>query len=407
MVWINLYGTMSVAECVSDLVLLFWLCSGGSENLNQYVLTFFALLVYCGVVKQVFGNRLPVGHTHIDIDARHQIYTTFLKGRGESGGMRESILTLSEFDSALNQAYKTDKFSIKRKFGLLDVKTAWEGVLACSNFSPQRKHSDSAKAQGGADHEPMCFRFFKHQLQDGSEEVLMQYRYSEADTNWFPPDYAGIPVLEKYKLSPKQCMETTLSILNPKIWDFEIIKKNILRTWRLSEPQKLEWNNFFDSVPVCTSDVTPDMCFQWNLKKLVLRKKKVKPAVQLEDPCEYDQQDEIIVWKNHTTKDVARERKIRAILHSKKQRIETGQQQLDDAVVDDDATGSDIGDDDNVSEPVRKSSAKDAKKQDRVSQQSSQSQSQSNENKRMLRSSKKHQSSVRILQFQNRQFIHD
>ena len=361
-------------------------------------MTFFALLVHCGVVKQVFGNRLPVGHTHIDIDARHQIYTTFLKGRGESGGMRDSILTLSEFDSALTEAYKTDKFTIKRKFGLLDVKTAWEGVLACSNFSPQRKNSETAKAQGGADHEPMCFRFFKHEVEDGSDQVLMQYRYSEADTTWLPYDHAGIPVLEKYKLTPKQCMEMTLSTLNPKVWDFEIIKHNILRTWRLSEPQKNEWNDFFDSVPVSANEIIPELCFKWNLKMLVLRKTKEKPPVPLEDPCEYLHPDEIIVWRCHTQNDVARERKIRGILHAKKQRrLEIPEPENDDADSDEDDHdyGSEI--DDDTPEPVRKSSIRNTKTKSCNASQSSQSQSQSqsHEAKRITRSTQKEEYLVR------------
>lgn len=357
-------------------------------------MTFFALLVYCGVVKQVFGNRLPVGHTHIDIDARHQIYTTFLKGRGESGGMRDSILTLNEFDSALTEAYKTDRFTIKRKFGLLDVKTAWEGVLACSNFSPQRKNSETAKAQGGADHEPMCFRFFKHELDDGSDQVLMQYRYSEADTTWLPYDHPGIPVLEKYKLTPKQCMETTLLTLNPKVWDFEIIKHNILRTWRLSEPQKNEWNDFFDSVPVTASDIIPELCFKWNLKMLVLRKTKEKPSVPLEDPCEYNHADEIIVWSHHTKNDVKHERKIRGILHAKKQRrMEAPEPENDDTGSEDSGSESDAG----TPEPVRKSSNRNTTTKILNTSQSSQSQSQSlsRETKRFTRSSQKEECLVR------------
>ncbi len=84
----------------------------------------FSLLVYCGIFKEITGNRLPVGHTHIDIDARHQIYTTYLGGRGQAGGPYDSTLTLSKFDSAITEAFKSDNFSIKRKYGLLDVKAA-------------------------------------------------------------------------------------------------------------------------------------------------------------------------------------------------------------------------------------------------------------------------------------------
>ena len=42
---------------------------GGPENANQYMLAFCELLIAKGVAKEVFLTRLPVGHTHEDIDA--------------------------------------------------------------------------------------------------------------------------------------------------------------------------------------------------------------------------------------------------------------------------------------------------------------------------------------------------
>ena len=75
-------------------------------------------------------------HTHIDIDARHSLYTRRLFGRGESGGSVEQIMTPTEFDKEVSAAYKADKFNMKRLSGLLDVYDAWEGVLQYSNFGP-------------------------------------------------------------------------------------------------------------------------------------------------------------------------------------------------------------------------------------------------------------------------------
>jgi hypothetical protein len=41
---------------------------GGSENANKYVLGFLELLVARCIAKKVVFTRLPVGHTHEDID---------------------------------------------------------------------------------------------------------------------------------------------------------------------------------------------------------------------------------------------------------------------------------------------------------------------------------------------------
>lgn len=42
---------------------------GGGENANKYVLGFLELLVAKRIAKLVLFTRLPVGHTHEDIDA--------------------------------------------------------------------------------------------------------------------------------------------------------------------------------------------------------------------------------------------------------------------------------------------------------------------------------------------------
>jgi hypothetical protein len=42
---------------------------GGNENANKYVLALLELLVVKGVCRLIYYTRLPVGHTHEDIDA--------------------------------------------------------------------------------------------------------------------------------------------------------------------------------------------------------------------------------------------------------------------------------------------------------------------------------------------------
>ncbi len=51
---------------------------GGPENANQYMLAICELLVALGIVEKVVLTRLPVGHTHEDIDARYFSHTRAL-----------------------------------------------------------------------------------------------------------------------------------------------------------------------------------------------------------------------------------------------------------------------------------------------------------------------------------------
>jgi len=41
---------------------------GGSENWNRHVFGFFCYLVHHGLYKEIYLHRLPVGHSHVDID---------------------------------------------------------------------------------------------------------------------------------------------------------------------------------------------------------------------------------------------------------------------------------------------------------------------------------------------------
>ena len=49
---------------------LYWQVDGGSENANQTCLGICELLIARGVVSKIVFTRLPVGHTHEDIDAK-------------------------------------------------------------------------------------------------------------------------------------------------------------------------------------------------------------------------------------------------------------------------------------------------------------------------------------------------
>jgi hypothetical protein len=152
------------------------------------------LLVQSGRFQEVFCNRLPVGHTHIDVDGRNAIYSKHFFGQGAKGTARvESVNTLSQFDAEVKRAFK-ETFYLKRLEGLLAVGELWNGWLHYKRFGPPRKQSAQALAQGGRLQEPMSMRFFMASTGEYSGRVLMQYRDHEDTNAWKPYHDDGAPV---------------------------------------------------------------------------------------------------------------------------------------------------------------------------------------------------------------------
>ena len=60
---------------------IFWQIDGGSENANRYVLGFCELLIANGIIREILLTRLPVGHTHEDIDQKFGILGTHCMGK--------------------------------------------------------------------------------------------------------------------------------------------------------------------------------------------------------------------------------------------------------------------------------------------------------------------------------------
>jgi hypothetical protein len=48
---------------------LYWQIDGGGENANATVIAYAELIVIKNLCKKIVITRLPVGHTHEDIDA--------------------------------------------------------------------------------------------------------------------------------------------------------------------------------------------------------------------------------------------------------------------------------------------------------------------------------------------------
>ena len=54
---------------------IYWQVDGGSENANKYCIAICELLIARTPIQEIIFTRLPVGHTHEDIDAKFGRYT--------------------------------------------------------------------------------------------------------------------------------------------------------------------------------------------------------------------------------------------------------------------------------------------------------------------------------------------
>jgi hypothetical protein len=78
---------------------------GGSENANKYVLGFLEWLVAKRLVKRVYYTRLPVGHTHEDIDACFGLIWNWFK--------KQNVHSLQSFQTNCEDAMKNSKVPVE------------------------------------------------------------------------------------------------------------------------------------------------------------------------------------------------------------------------------------------------------------------------------------------------------
>ena len=76
---------------------------GGCENANQYVLSLLELLVVKRVCRLVYYSRLPVGHTHEDIDACFAVIWRIFR--------HTTCSTLDEYKRKIETSFKSEQLS--------------------------------------------------------------------------------------------------------------------------------------------------------------------------------------------------------------------------------------------------------------------------------------------------------
>jgi hypothetical protein len=95
---------------------------GGSENCNQHILLLLELLVIKRIARLIILSRLPVGHTHDDIDSLFNVMGSAIAGN-------ESVLTWDEWKKVVENAYKQVNLLVEviDLFIIPDILSIFEG----------------------------------------------------------------------------------------------------------------------------------------------------------------------------------------------------------------------------------------------------------------------------------------
>ena len=304
--------------------------SGSSENVNYAVHTLCGLLTTYGLLKEIYLARLPVGHTHIDIDGRHAIFSMHFNGTKDSGGhVVNGIMTPAEFDRELKAPYKTDRVTVFRKYGLLAFGEKVKSWLNFTNYGTPSKNSVHAKEQGGRDPEAHFFTYFKE-----ADDVCARMRYKFLETDVLSlPRYDGIEVIVP------ECFSDAMDLLDGDIVIKEMcewsnraaVEASIRDNKDLNPEQVSQWEDWFSSCPITADDIPydSDAIIEWPIKKLLARKRKYieeQRAAYIPWKAHHDESapfpHEIIVHPGHTKKALNAEKKHREDTHHRRKAIE-------------------------------------------------------------------------------------
>jgi hypothetical protein len=83
----------------------FWQIDGGSENANKTIIGFCELLIANGIIKTIVLSRLPVGHTHEDIDQAFGVLSKYCQGK--------PIWSPQDYKTVSEEAFSKNKLKAK------------------------------------------------------------------------------------------------------------------------------------------------------------------------------------------------------------------------------------------------------------------------------------------------------
>ena len=182
---------------------------------------------------------------------------------------------MEEFDDEFLKCFKGDNVKLKRMIGCLDFKSIFEGCIGFGNYTPGKKSSAAARAQGGRDKEYHSVHFFL----DSDSVPRCKGRYDELQNHWLPLEGPRIPVFSPMghiRIRSLIAAGDRASAIMPydslKDWGLRtLIEENLTKHARLTDVQRANWASWFKSLPTSIENVTIAQKFQWALPQLIFR----------------------------------------------------------------------------------------------------------------------------------------
>ena len=182
---------------------------------------------------------------------------------------------MQEFDEEFLKCFKGDDIKLKRLIGCLDFKSIFEGCLGFGNYTPGKKTSASARAQGGRDKEYHSVHFFL----DTDGVARCKGRYDELQTHWLPLEGPGIGVFSpiglvriKSLIAAGDKATTIMPYDSLKDWSLRtLIEENLTKHNRLTDVQRAHWASWFKNLPTSIDNVSIAQKFQWALPQLIFK----------------------------------------------------------------------------------------------------------------------------------------
>jgi hypothetical protein len=250
---------------------------GGAENWNRTMLFYLAWLVKGGVFEEVRMQRMPVGHSHSDIDGRWGNLSIRIHGTyGGLPGM--DLYTVQEFVSEVMECFQSDLMHFEVQEYQWDF-TPWATeVFTTKLFGGQGSGAAHAFGFGST---ATCLQFKK----DADGEVYMQYKTkfdAAEETHWLPGEtvYPGnktypkgfaIPFPDEKRNTPANNMThgPKVAPLQKKWLDtVDAVARDFLdafakgcgkvKSARLKLDYVKEWREWFAKVPRTLQDVFRD-----------------------------------------------------------------------------------------------------------------------------------------------------
>ena len=297
--------------------------------MNFAVHTLCGLLVTYSLFKEIYIARLPVGHTHIDIDGRHAIFSKHFNGTKDSGGrVVNGIMTPVEFDREIKAPYLTDKVTVFRKYGLLAFSNKVMNWLAFENYGTPSKSSIHAKKQGQRDPEAHFYIYFKDATHGFAR---MRYKFFETDYLTLPMSDGIEVILPEYLPAAMELLDGDISMRPLVEWQNRaLVEASILGNKNMSAEQIEQWEAWFADCPISVDDVmNEDAIIRWPVKQLLTQKRiyiEEQRSKYIPWKAQFDAAElfphEIIVHAGHTRKTLNFEKKDREESYQRKKAVE-------------------------------------------------------------------------------------